>query len=312
MRVFVTGATGFIGSAIVPELINAGHQVLGLTRSEAGARSLEAAGAQVHRGDLNDRESLREGAAASDGVIHTAFVHDFSRFQEVCELDRRVIEALGSALAGSDRPLLITSGTGMANSAPGRPASEQDAPETSHPIPRVASEQAAASLAATGVRVGVMRLSQVHDTLKQGLVTYAIELAREKGVSAYVGEGRNRWPAVHVTDAARLYRLALENLETGARYHAVAEEGVPLRDIAEVIGRGLKVPVISVSRQEAPAHFGWLAPFADRDLPASSALTQTRLAWRPTGPGLIADLQHMRYFNSGAAVAPAAQARAAH
>ena len=310
MRIFVTGATGFIGSAIVPELIDAGHQVLGLTRSEAGAKSLMAARAQVHRGDLNDLESLRQGATKSDGVIHTAFIHDFSRFQEVCEVDRRVIEALGSTLVGSDRPLLVTSGTGIANSAPGRSATEEDAPEISHPIPRVASEQAAASLAAKGVRVGVMRLPQVHNTVKQGLVTYAIQLARQKGVSAYVGDGRNRWPAVHVLDAARLYRLALEKLE-GARYHAVAEEGVPMRHIAEVIGRGLKVPVISVSPEEAPAHFGWLAAFAGRDLPASSALTQERLAWRPTGPGLIADLEQLRYHETETDVAAAALARAA-
>jgi nucleoside-diphosphate-sugar epimerase len=311
MRIFVTGATGFIGSAIVPELINAGHQVLGLTRSDAGAKSLTTAGAQVHRGDLNDLESLRKGAAMSDGVIHTAFIHDFSRFQEVCEVDRRVIETLGSALAGSDRPLLITSGTGIANSAPGRPAIEEDAPEISHPIPRVASEQAAASLAGKGVRVGVMRLPQVHNTFRQGLVTYAIEIARQKGVSAYIGDGRNRWPAVHVLDAARLYRLALENLETCARYHAVAEEGVPMRDIAEVVGRGLKVPVISVSPEEAPAHFAWLAAFAGRDLPASSALTQERLEWRPTGPGLIADLGQMRYRETETDAASAAPARAA-
>jgi nucleoside-diphosphate-sugar epimerase len=310
MRIFVTGATGFIGSTIVPELINAGHHVLGLTRSEAGARSLMAAGAQVHRGDLDDLESLRKGAAMSDGVIHTAFKHDFSKFQEVCEHDRRVIEALGSVLAGSDRPLLITSGTGIASGGAGRPATEQDSPETSHPTPRVASEQAAASVAAKGVRVGVMRLSQVHNTLKQGLVTYAIELARRKRVSAYVGDGRNRWPAVHVLDAARLYRLALERLETGARYHAVAEEGVPLRDIAELIGRGLRVPVISVSPEEALTHFGWLAAFAGRDVPASGAFTQERLAWRPTGPGLIADLEQMRYFDTDAAVVPAPPAKA--
>ena len=306
MRIFVTGATGFVGSAIVPELINAGHQVLGLTRSDAGAKSLTAAGAQVHRGDLNDLESLRKGTAMSDGVIHTAFIHDFSKFQEVCEVDRRVIEALGAALAGSDRPLLITSGTGMANSAPGRLATEEDAPDISHPIPRIASEQAAASLAAKGVHVAVMRLAQVHNTVKQGFVTYAIELARQKGVCAYVGDGSNRWPAVHVLDAARLYRLALEKLVTGARYHAVAEEGVSMRDIAEVIGRGLKVPVISVSPEEAPAHFGWLAAFAGRDLPASSGLTQERLAWRPTGPRLIADLEQMQYHETDTGVASAA------
>src|SRR5277367_3621731 len=311
MRVFVTGATGFIGSAIVPELINAGHQVLGLTRSDAGAQSLMAAGAEVHRGDLNDLESLRKGAAISDGVIHTAFIHDFSKFQEVCEVDRRAIEALGAALAGSDRPLLITSGTGIGNSAPGHSASEEDAPDSSHPIPRVASELAAASLAAKGVRVGAMRLPQVHNTVKQGLVTYAIELARQKGVSAYIGDGRNRWPAVHVLDAARLYRLAIEQLQTGARYHAVAEEGVSMRDIAEVIGRGLKAPVISISPEEAPVHFGWLAAFAGRDLPASGALTQERLAWRPTGPGLIADLDTMPFHETETAVASATPARPA-
>jgi nucleoside-diphosphate-sugar epimerase len=311
MRIFVTGATGFIGSALVPELVNAGHRVLGLTRSEAGAQSLVAAGAQVHRGDLKDLESLRRGAAMSDGVIHTAFTHDFSRFQEVCEQDRRVIEALGSALSGSDRPLLITSGTAMANGALGRPATEQDAPETSNAIPRLASEQAAASLAAKGVRVGVMRLPQVHNTVKQGLVTYAIELARQKGVSAYVGDGRNRWPAVHVLDAARLYRLALEKLEIGVRYHAVAEEGVPMRDIAAVIGKGLRVPVISVPPEEALAHFGWLAEFAGRDLPASGVLTQERLAWHPTGRGLIADLEQVRYFATDAGVGAAGPARAA-
>jgi nucleoside-diphosphate-sugar epimerase len=210
MRIFVTGATGFIGTTIVPELIRAGHQVLGLTRSETGAKSLVAAGAQVHRGDLNDPESLRNGAALSDGVIHTAFIEDFSKFQEVCEVDRRAIEALGAALVGSDRPLLVTSPTGLVNGAPGRPATEQDAPESSSP--RAASEAATDSIAAKGVPVAVVRLPQVHNTVKQGLVTYAIELARQKGVSAYVGDGRNRWPGVHVLDVARLYRLALERL----------------------------------------------------------------------------------------------------
>jgi nucleoside-diphosphate-sugar epimerase len=294
MRVFVTGANGFIGSAIVPELLNAGHQVLGLSRSDEGARSLIAAGAEVHRGNLEDPESLRRGAAEADGVIHCAFDHDFSRFVANCEKDRRAIEALGAALAGSDRPLVITSGTGMGNDVPGQPATEEIF-NTRHPNPRVASELAGASLSAAGVNVSVMRLPQVHDTVKQGLITPAVALAREKGVSAYIGDGLNRWPAAHVLDVARLYRLALEKREAGARYNAVAEEGISVRDIAEVIGRGLKVPVVSLSPEEAADHFGWLAAFAGLDLPASSAQTQQRLAWQPTGPGLIADLNEMRY-----------------
>ena len=294
MRIFVTGATGFIGSAVVPELIGAGHQVLGLTRSDAGARSLVAAGAEVHRGDLEDLDSLRSGAAQADGVIHTAFDHDFSRFVANCEKDRRAIAALGAGLEGSDRPLVITSGTGMGNAEPGRPATE-DVFNTAHPNPRVASELAGAELSAAGVNVSVMRLPQVHDTVKQGLITPLVDVTREKGVSAYVGDGRNRWPAAHVSDVARLYRLALERAEPGARYHAVAEEGIAVRDIAEVIGRGLNVPVVSVSPEEAAGHFGWLAAFAGLDLPASSADTRARLGWRPTGPGLIADLEGMRY-----------------
>jgi nucleoside-diphosphate-sugar epimerase len=295
MRIFLTGATGFIGSAIVPELINAGHQVLGLTRSEAGARSLIAAGAEVHRGDLEDLESLRRGAAMSDGVIHTAFNHDFSKFVANCEQDRQVIEAIGDVLAGSDRPLVITSGTGMGNTVPGKSATEDNF-NPNHPNPRKASELAGVSVAERGVNVSVVRLPQVHDPVKQGLITYAVSLAREKGVVAYVGDGLNRWPAVHILDTARLYRLALEKHEAGSRYHAVAEEGVPVRDIAEVIGRGLKVPVVSLSPEEAPAHFGWLAAFAGFDMPASSAQTQERLRWHPTGPGLITDLEQMRYF----------------
>lgn len=295
MRVFVTGSTGFIGSTIVPELINAGHQVLGLTRSDAGAQSLIAAGAEVHRGHLEDLESLRSGAAKADGVIHCAFNHDFSKFVANCEMDRRAIETLGAALTGSDRPLIITSGTGMGSAAPGQPATE-DHFDPSHPNPRVASELAGASLSARGVNVSVVRLPQVHNRIKQGLVTYAIAVAREKGVSAYVGDGLNRWPAAHVLDAARLYRLALEKGEAGARYHAVAEEGVPVRDIAEVVGRGLKVPVVALSPEEAAGHFGWLAAFVGWDLLASSAQTQARLGWRPIGPGLIADLERMRYF----------------
>jgi nucleoside-diphosphate-sugar epimerase len=297
MRVFVTGATGFIGSAIVPELIKAGHQVLGLTRSDAGARSLVAVGAEAHRGTLEDRDSLRSGAAKSDGVIHCAFDHDFSNFVANCEKDRRAIEALGAALAGSDRPLIITSGTGMGNAVTGQPATE-DTFNPGHPNPRKASELAGASVLAAGVNVSVVRLPQVHDTVKQGLITPAVAIAREKGVSAYVGDGLNRWPAAHVLDVARLYRLALEKREAGARYHAVAEEGIPVRDIAEVIGRGLKVPVVAMSPEEAAGHFGWLAAFAGLHLPASSAQTQARLGWHPTGPGLIADLEQMRYFGA--------------
>jgi nucleoside-diphosphate-sugar epimerase len=293
MKVFVTGATGFIGSAIVPELINAGHQVLGLARSDAGANFLVAAGAQVLRGDLQDLESLRSGAANSDGVIHCAFIHDWSRFQENCEIDRRAIETLGAVLEGSDRPLLVTSG--LALLARNRLATEDDAPvPTSASYPR-ASEATAVSLMARGVNVSVVRLPQVHDTVKQGLITYAIEVARQKGVSAYLGDGSSRWAAAHVLDTARLYRLALEKHESGARYHAVAEEGVLLRDIAEAIGRGLKVPVVAMSPEEAAAHFGWLGRFAGLNLTASSALTRERLGWHPTGPGLIADLEKMRY-----------------
>jgi nucleoside-diphosphate-sugar epimerase len=294
MRVFVTGATGFIGSAIVPELINAGHQVLGLTRSDAGAQSLAAAGAEPHRGNLEDLESLRSGAARSDGVIHCAFDHNFSNFVANCEKDGRAIEALGAALNGSDRPLVITSGTGMGNTVPGQPATEHVF-NSGRSHPRVASELAGASLSAAGVNVSVVRLPQVHDTVKQGLITPVVALARDKGVSAYVGDGLNRWPAAHVLDVARLYRLALEKRKAGARYHAVAEEGLPLRQIAEVIGRGLNVPVVAMSPEQAAGHFGWLAAFVDKDIPASSAQTQQQLGWQPTGPGLITDLEHMRY-----------------
>jgi nucleoside-diphosphate-sugar epimerase len=286
MRVFVTGATGFIGSALVPELINAGHQVLGLTRSEAGAKSLAAAGAEVHRGSLEDLESLKSGAAKSDAVIHLAFIHDFSKFQENCETDRRAIEALGSALGGSDRLLIATSGTLLV--APGRLATEEDAPTGT--IPRLATEEEAAALAGPGVRICVIRLPQVHDQNKQGLVTYLVDTARAKGVSAFVGDGMNRWSAAHLSDTARLYRLALEKGAAGC-YHAVAEEGVPVRDIAEVIGRRLKLPVVSKIPAEAAEHFGTMAGFAGLDGPASSALTRERLGWRPVGPGLIADLE---------------------
>jgi nucleoside-diphosphate-sugar epimerase len=235
-------------------------------------------------------------------VIHCAFDHsafgsDFSKFLEVCEKDGRAIEALGDALKGSDRPLLITSGTGMGNAAPGQPATE-DHFDPDHPNPRRLSEVAGAAVAERGVNVSVVRLPQVHDTVKQGLITYAIQVAREKGASAYIGEGLNRWPAAHVLDVARLYRLALEKGEAGSRYNAVAEEGVSMREIAEVIGRGLNVPVISLSQEKAQSHFGWLAMFAGADMPASSALTRQRLGWRPTGPGLIADLEQMRWPES--------------
>ncbi|MGH7040570.1 MAG: SDR family oxidoreductase, partial [Acetobacteraceae bacterium] len=268
-----------------------------LTRSDAGAQSLVAAGAEAHQGNLEDLESLRSGAAKSDGVIHCAFNHDFSNFVANCEKDGRAIEALGAALTGSDRPLIITSGTGMGNAVPGQLATE-DTFNSSHPNPRVASELAGASMSAAGVNVAVVRLPQVHNRVKQGLITPLVALAREKGVSAYVGDGLNRWPAVHVLDAARLYRLALEKREAGTRYHAVAEEGMAVRDIAEVIGRGLKVPVVAMSPEEAAGHFGWLAAFAGLDLPASSAQTRARLGWYPTGPGLIADLEHMRYIGA--------------
>ena len=295
MRVFVTGATGFIGSAIVPQLLRSGHRVLGLARSDRGAQSLAAAGAEVHRGDLEDLDSLRRGAAQAEAVIHTAFNHDFSKFAANCEADRRVIEALGDVLAGSGGLLIVTSGTGIAGAGPGSLSTEDAPPVSSQVIPRAASEEAAAAVAARGGRVVVVRLPQVHDTVKQGLVTYAIQIARQKGVSAYVGDGRNRWPAAPRLDAARLYLLALEKARAGARYHAVAEEGVPVRDIAETIGRGLGVPVVSIAPEEAAAHFGWLAAFAGMDAPASSAQTREELGWNPTGPSLLSDLENMRY-----------------
>ena len=296
MRVFLTGATGFIGTAIIPELIGAGHEVLGLARSDEGAKALAAAGVEVHRGSIEDLESMRSGAAEADAVIHCAFIHDFSKFAENCEKDRKVIEAIGEVLAGSGKPFLITSGTGLIAGAPGKPSTEDDPKPSSSVIPRVASEEEADRIAAKGVRVSVVRLPQVHDPRKAGLITYAVAIAREKGVSAYIGDGSNRWPAAHVSDVARLYRLVLEKGESGARYNAVAEEGVRMRDIAEILGRGLKLPVVSITAEEAANHFGWLAMFAGRDLAASSAKTRERLGWQPAGPTLIADLEQMKFF----------------
>ena len=298
MRVFVTGATGFIGSRIVPELISAGHQVLGLARSDGGAQSLAAVGADVHRGDLEDLESLRSGAAAADAVIHTAFQRfqhfrdDWTRFAENCELDKRTIEVIGAVLEGSNRPFIVSSGVGVAQ---GRAATEDDPPiPPSATYPR-ASEATAVALMERGLNASVMRLPQVHDTVKQGLITPRIAIARAKGVSAYVDDGLNRWPAAHVVDAARLYRLALEKGTAGARYNAVAEEGVPLKDIATVVGRGLNVPVVSISPEQAQEHFGFLGFFAGRDAQASSAQTRAKLGWNPTGPDLLTDLGNMRY-----------------
>jgi nucleoside-diphosphate-sugar epimerase len=294
MRVFVTGATGFIGSAVVKELIAAGHQAIGVCRSDDKAAALAATGAEVYRGSIADPDSLKDGAARSDGVIHLAFNHDFSRFVQNCEDDRGVIKALGSALAGSDRPLIITSGTPIANTVPSEPAKEDNATIGSNVHPRAASEEAGVAVAKDGINLSVVRLPQVHDTVKQGLISPAIELYRQKGACAYIGDGLNRWPAAAIADVARLYRLAVEKAEPNAKYHAVGEEGVPMREVAEAIGRRLKLPVKTIALEEGQAFFGWLAMFAGRDMPASSAQTQAKLGWRPTGPGLIADLERLQ------------------
>lgn len=293
MRVFVTGATGFIGSHIIPELIQAGHHVLGMTRSDAGAEALVAAGAEPHRGALEDPATLRDGAAKAEGVIHCAFDHDFTKFVANCEKDRRNIAAMAEALAGSDRPLVITSGV-MMGSIGGAVASE-DVTNVDHPHPRKASEEAGRAALDAGINVSVVRLPQVHDTVKQGFVSPLIDVARAKRISGYVGDGTQRWSAGHVSDVARLYRLALEKGEAGARYNAVGEEGIAARAIAEAIGRGLKVPVVSVAPSEAGSHFGFIGAFAGVDMSASSTLTQARLGWTPTGPGLLEDLANMRY-----------------
>jgi nucleoside-diphosphate-sugar epimerase len=299
MRVFVTGATGFIGSAVVRELLEAGHAVVGLARSDQAAANLAATGAAVHRGSLSDLDSLRAGAAAADGVIHTAYIHDFSSTGDpagAARTDGQAIEALGETLAGSGRPLVVASGSALL--APGRLATEDDNMPDDLPHPRV-SEQVALRFAGRGVRVSVMRLPpSVHGQGDHGFVPALIGIARAKGLAAYVGDGSNRWAAVHRLDAARLFRLALEAAPAGARLHAVGDEGVPFRDIAEVIGQHLNLPVTSISREEADGHFGGFARFASIDAPASSALTQQRFGWHPVQPGLIADLDEGHYFKA--------------
>jgi nucleoside-diphosphate-sugar epimerase len=298
MRVFVTGATGFIGSAIVQELIGAGHQVLGLARSDAAATSVAAAGAEAHRGALDDVDSLRRGATGADGVIHAGFIHDFGNMAAAAEIDKLAIEALGGALADSGRPFVVTSAIGLL--ASGRVGVEEDAPDPgSVGAHRIASENAALALASRGVRVSVVRLSPtVHGEGDHAFVAGLIRIAREKGVSAYLGEGHNRWPAVHRLDAAQLFRLALEKGAAAAKFHGVADEGVPTRDIAEAIGRGLKLPVVSKPIAEAVAHFAWLGRFFALDVRASSARTQEQLGWHPRQPGLIADLEQGHYFKT--------------
>ena len=291
MRVFVTGASGFIGSAVVQELLGAGHQVLGLARSEASAQALLAAGAEPHMGSLDDLDSLRRGAAATDGVIHLAYNHNFVEYEAAGQTDRHAIEVLGGALAGSDRPLVVTAG--LAGFNLGRPVTEEDGPAAS---PRM-SEVAALALAAQGVRASVVRLApSVHDRCDYGFVPTLINIARQTGVAAYVGDGRNCWPAVHRLDAARLFRLALEQGTAGARYHGAADDGTQMREIAAVIGRHLNLPVVSKTSEDAADQFGWMGRFVGLDMPASSALTQQRLGWHPTQSDLLADLEHGDYF----------------
>ncbi|MCC8423504.1 SDR family oxidoreductase [Mucilaginibacter sp. UR6-11] len=294
MKVFVTGATGFIGTAIVQELINAGHQVTGLARSDASAGKLVAAGAEVYRGDLENLHSLRSAAAAADGVIHAGFIHDFTRFPEVCEIDKRAIETIGEVLAGSDRPLIVTSGTALVS--PGRLATEDIVPPFNPAWPR-ASEQAADAVAALGVRAAAIRLSpSVHgDGDKHGFIPILVNIAKEKAVSAYIGDGQNRWNAVHRQDAAKLYRLALENATPGARFHGSAEEAITVKTIAEAIGKQLNIPVVSIAPEAAAEHFGWFAHMAAIDCPASSRWTQEHLDWHPTHSTLLADIENGIY-----------------
>ena len=295
MRIFVTGATGFIGTELVKELIEAGHQVRGLTRSEEGAEQLKAVGAEVHFGNLNNLDSLRSGATDMDAVVNLAFNHDFSKFAQNGEDERKAIEALGAVL-NSGKLLVVTSGTGLVSGGPGHLRKESDPPTVSADIPRQ-PEQTAAAAAERGVRVAIVRLPQVHDTRKQGLVPLLTQLAREKGVSAYVGDGANRWAAAPLKDVAHLYRLVVEQTGPGVTvYHAVQEEGVAAREIAETLGNGLKLPVVSIDPEKAAEHFGWFAHFAGLDMPASSEWTRKTLGWEPTGPGLIQDLTNMKYF----------------
>ncbi len=294
MRVFVTGATGFIGSAVVQELLNAGHKVLGLARSDAGAKSLAAAGAAVHRGSLEDLDSLKRGAAESEGVIHCAFIHDFSNFAANCATDKAAIEAIGSALAGSGKPLIVSSG--VLGLATGRAGTEEDSPSADFPRK---SEETGLSLASHGVRAMVMRLSpSVHGDGDHGFVPMLIKTAREKGFATYVGDGKNRWPAVHRLDTARLYRLALEKGTSGSKFHGVADEGIPVKQIAEIIGKRINVPAVSKSPAEASALLGFIGHVLGMDAPSSSALTQERLGWKPTNVGLIQDLERGRYFEA--------------
>jgi nucleoside-diphosphate-sugar epimerase len=295
MRIFVTGATGFIGTELVKELIAAGHQVRGLTRSDAGVEQLKAAGAEVHRGDITDLESLRSGAKGMDAVVNLAFSHDFSKFAQNAKDEIQAIEALASVLEPG-KLLVVTSGTGMASGGPGHLRLESDPPTDNPAIPR-RPEQAAQAAAAKGLHVAIVRLPQVHDTRKQGLVTMVIQIARDKGVSAYVGDGANRWAAAPLKAVAHLYRLAVEKTGPGVTtYHAVQEEGVSLRDIAETIARGLKVPAVSISAEKSVEHFGmFFGHFVAVDMPASSEWTRKTLGWNPTGPGLIEDLSNMKY-----------------